>query len=68
MDSTIGTSFTHAECLNCGHTAKIETFGSFEMKMNKNEDSKLIQMTQVIVICPICQDDHCVGLFPSDLN
>lgn len=58
-------TFSHAHCFNCKHTAKIEAFGWRKNVIVAGEGVELIQLR---IICPICQDQHCEGLFPHDVN
>jgi hypothetical protein len=58
-------SFTHAKCFNCNHLGQIESFDSVSIDIAKSTN---ITMTQLVLICPICKDQHCEGVFPNEVN
>jgi hypothetical protein len=58
-------SFTHAYCFNCKHLADID---KFEWRKNVIVVNEGIELIQLRIICPICQDQHCEGLFPHEVN
>lgn len=64
------TNFTHAKCTNCGHLSMI---GNFEQKKanearSENDNNGVMEFYQLILLCPLCGDDSCEALFPSDVN
>lgn len=63
-DLQLGT-FSHAHCFNCKMTAEI---GKFGWRKNVIVASEGIELIQLRIICPICKDEHCEGLFPHELN
>ena len=62
-------AFTHAQCFNCGHTGKIETFG---VKENPNvtfmEIPNGMTISCPVFICPVCTSDSTEALFPNEVN
>lgn len=45
--------------------AEIERFDLRKNVIGKNENAEVIQL---IIICPICKDEHCEGLFINEVN
>lgn len=64
VDINLGT-FTHAYCFNCKYMATIDKFDWRKNVIAKSEFGELIQLR---LICPICNDEHCEGLYPHEAN
>jgi hypothetical protein len=57
-------SFSHAHCFNCKYLAEVD---KFDWRKNVIAASGM-ELIQLRLICPICQDEHCEGLFPNEVN
>lgn len=61
-------NFTHAHCFNCKLTALIDKFDYRKNVISSSNETGQLELIQLIIICPICRDEHCEGLFPHDVN
>lgn len=59
-------SFSHAHCFNCKYRSVIDKFELRKNVIGGNEEG--LELIQLIIVCPICRDEHCEGLFPHDVN
>lgn len=61
--------FSHAHCFRCNYTAQFDKFEFRKNIIDKTENTEvLMELIQLRIICPICKDEHCEGLFPHDVN
>jgi hypothetical protein len=61
--------FSHAKCFVCGHMGRLESFEVEPVKLaeSENENGK-IDVSQLIVKCPICNSTNTEALFPNEVN
>ena len=63
-DLQLGT-FSYAHCFNCKYFAEI---GKFDYRKNIMAKNDVAEVIHLVIICPICHDEHCEGLFPNEVN
>lgn len=66
IDLQLG-SFSHAHCFNCKYRATIDKFDWRKNVIAKGVDNEM-ELIQLRIICPVCKDEHCDGLFPNEMN
>lgn len=59
-------TFSHAHCFNCKKTAEIDKF-EYRKNIIASNDAGM-ELIQLVIICPVCKDEHCEGLFPHEIN
>jgi hypothetical protein len=61
------TTFTHGKCTKCGYLALTDRFEHRQEVLGESEDGS-IGMYRLVLVCPICSDEFCEGVFPNEVN
>ena len=56
---------THASCFKCKYFADID---KFDWRKNVISKTDTLELIQLVIICPVCRDENCEGLYPNEVN